>query len=258
MPPWLYPEYLVWSLRLLQQKVHLRQATSRIHIIFRQHLYKSIMMSNTEDDPFDSLLTLEDTFYKEGYDQGVSDGNRDELIKGRLFGLEKGFEKYGSMGKMYGRAVIWTGRLPTSRDIPIPERQDTLTADTEIPKSPVVQESGRGDVQPQGTELPGRTNVPRLAANTRLEKQIRMLYALTEPESLPTDNTENSVSKFDDRFTRAEGKFKLIERMTGETASQDILGHSPSNLSGLEAKHEKVKRGDDDIEDISSLVHARH
>lgn len=215
-------------------------------------------MSNTEDDPFDSIFTLEDTFYKEGYDQGVSDGNRAGLIKGRLFGLEKGFERYVEMGKLHGRAAIWMGRLPTSEDVPVPERQDAPAADTEMPQSPVVQESGRGDVQPQRVEVPGRTSVPRLAANKRLEKQIRVLHALTEPESLSTDNNEKSVSEFDDRFTRAECKIKLIEKVTGETASQDTLGYSPSNLSGSEAKHEKVKRGDGGIEDTSSLVHARH
>lgn len=238
---------------------HLRQATPLIHILFRQHFYqKSVIMSNTEDDTFDAVFTLEDTFYKEGYDQGVSDGNREGLIKGRLFGLEKGFEKYVEMGKLYGRAVIWMGRLPTPGDVPVPERQDAPAADTEMPERPVMQESSRGDVQPQRAEVPGRTNIPRLAANKRLEKHIQMLYALTEPESLSTDNDENSVSEFDDRFTRAECKIKLIEKMTGETASQDTLGHSPSSLSGLEAKHGKVKKGDDGIEDISSLVHARH
>ena len=214
-------------------------------------------MSTVEDDPFDSLLTLEDTFYKEGYDLGVSDGTRAGLIEGRLFGLEKGFEKYASMGKLYGRAVIWTGRLPISRDMSVPEREDASAVNTKGIESPSVQETSRGDVQPQVAELPGRTSVPGLAANKRLEKQIRTLYALTEPESLSTDNDENSVSEFDDRFTRAEGKVKVIEKVTGETTLQDILGKSSSNASGLEAKHGTFKRGDGGIEDISSLVHAR-
>ena len=216
-----------------------------------------VMMSTTEHDPFDSLLALEDTFYKEGYDLGVSDGTRAGLIEGRLFGLEKGFEKYASMGKLYGRAVIWTGRLPFSRHVRLPERQDANAANKTSVESPSVQESSREDMQPQAAELPGRTSVPGLAANKRLEKQIRTLYALTEPESLSTDNDENSVSEFDDRFTRAEGKIKVIEKVTGETTSQDILGNFPSNASGREAKNGKFKRGDGGIEDINSLVHAR-
>ena len=75
------------------------------------------MTFTTEADPFDSLLSLEDKFYKEGYDLGVSDGTHAGLIEGRLFGLERGFEKYVSMGNLYGRAVIWTGRLPTTQEI---------------------------------------------------------------------------------------------------------------------------------------------
>ena len=208
------------------------------------------MMSTTEDDPFDSLLILEDTFYKEGHDLGVSDGKRAGLIEGRLFGLEKGFEKYASMGELYGRAVMWTGRLPISRDIPVPPVPDTReasAADKKICESPSVPESNR-DVRPQVEELPGRTSVPGLAANKRLEKQIRTLYALTEPESLSTDNDEISVSEFDDRFNRAEGKIKVIEKLTGETSLQELHG---------EAKDGKVRRGDGGIEDISSL-HARH
>lgn len=265
VPLWRYPEDLV-SVSLLVKyqtpiytKCHLRQvfATPLFYILFRRPFYKSVMMSTTQDDPFDSLLTLEDTFYKEGYDLGVSDGTRAGLIEGRLFGLEKGFEKYASMGKLYGRAVIWTGRLPISREVHVPESQDATAADTKSIESLSGQKTGRGDVQPQIAELPGQTSVPGLAANKRLEKQIRTLYALTEPESLSTDNDEISVSEFDDRFTRAEGKIKVIERVTGETTSQDVLGNFPSNASGLEAKYGKFKRGDGGIEDISSLVHAR-
>lgn len=216
------------------------------------------MMATHEDDPFDSLLTLEDDFYKEGYDLGASDGNRAGLIEGRLFGLEKGFKKYASMGKLYGRAVIWTGRLPVLQDTPVSDRQNAGTADMHtIFTSQSVQESSGGGVQPEVETLPGRTEVPSLLANVRLEKHLRTLYALTEPESLSTANDENSVSEFDDRFNRAEGKIKVIEKLTDETGSQAIPGRSPSSSSGLEPKDRKVKRGDGGIESVSSL-HARH
>lgn len=211
------------------------------------------MMSTTEDDPFDSLFTLEDKFYKEGYDLGVSDGNRAGLIEGRLFGLEKGFEKHASMGKLYGRAVIWTGRLPISRDIPVSDRQDASAADTERTlKSLSVQESNQRGVQPEKEKLPGRMRVPGLPTNIRLEKHIRTLYALTEPESLSTANNENSVSEFDDRFNRAEGKIKVIEKLTGETGSQGNVRQHSSNPSGLDPQDGKIKGGDGGIEDISS------
>ena len=208
-------------------------------------------------DPFDFLLNLEDRFYNEGYDLGVSDGDRAGLIEGRLFGLEKGFEKYAPMGKSYGRAVIWARRLLTSQTIPESARQGARAADTErISDCLPVGESSRG-VQPETEKLLGGMMVSRLPTNMRLEKHVRMLYALTEPESLSKDNDENSVSDFDDRFNRANNKIKVIERLTGEAGLQEILGHAPSNPSGVESKARKVRKGDGGIEDISSL-HARH
>ena len=215
------------------------------------------MTSTTEVDPFDSVLTLEDKFYNEGYDLGVSDGSRAGLIEGRFFGLERGFEKYASMGKLHGRAVIWTGRLPITGDTLDSDRQDPTPADSEsIFESLSIQERSGGSVAPEVKYSPGR-RTPGLPANVRLEKHIRTLYALTEPESLSTANDENSVSDFDDRFNRAEGKMKIIEKWTGEMSSQDNLGHSASNIYGPEPRDAKVKMGDGGIEDISSL-HARH
>ena len=210
-----------------------------------------------EQDPFDSLLTIEDTFYKEGYDLGISDGNRAGLIEGRFFGLEKGFEKYASIANLHGRAVVWTGRLPVSRDTAVNDNQDASAADMDNRvKNLSVLDSNKG-VQPQAGTLPGRTMSPALPVNMRLEKHIRTLYALTEPESLSTNNDENSVSEFDDRFNRARGKLKVIEKMTGDTGSQGISGHSPLDMSGLDPEFGKVTKGDGGIEDISSL-HARH
>lgn len=216
-----------------------------------------VIMSTTEHDPFDSLLSLEDNFYKEGYDLGIADGNRAGLIEGRLFGLEKGFEKYASMGKLYGRAVIWTGRLPIPRDSNLSDRQDTSATDTDDTfESVSAQESIGGSVQPVGN-LSGQKKIRRLPVNMRLERHIRTLYALAEPESLSTDNDESAVSDFDDRFNRAEGKIKVIEKLTGETSSAGTPENSLYNQSGLEPNDGNVKKGDGGIEDISSL-RARH
>lgn len=209
------------------------------------------MTSKTEDDPFKSLLTLEDTFYKEGYDLGVSDGNRAGLIEGRFFGLERGFDKYVSMGKLYGRAVIWTGRLPVTRDVLRFDGQDVSRADTDR-----ILESNGGSIKPEVNQLPERTRASGLPANVRLEKHIRTLYALTEPESLSVVNDESSVSEFDDRFNRALGKIKVIQKLT-ETGPQETFLHSSSNLLGLELKDSKVEKRDGGIEDISGL-HSRH
>ena len=205
------------------------------------------MTSETDNDPFNTLFTLEDEFYTQGYNLGVSDGSRAGLIEGRFFGLEKGFEKYASMGKLHGRAVIWTGRLPVTSDTPVSVRQDASAVDTH---------SNRESMKPEVGNSPGRTKAPGLPANTRLEKHIRTLYALTEPESLSTANDEHSVSGFDERFNRATGKFKVIEKLTDEAGSLGSPLQSPSDLYGPEPKDVKVKREDGAIEDISG-VHAR-
>ena len=210
------------------------------------------MTSNTQDDPFNSLLTLEDKFYKEGYDLGVSEGSRAGLIEGRFFGLERGFEKYAFMGKLYGRAVIWTGRLQITQDNLVSDGQDDIGADTE--RTP---ERKGGSVKPEVQQSPGRTMAPRLPANMRLEKHVQTLYALTEPESLSSANDENSVSDFDDRFNRAKGKIKVIEKLTDETAPQESLVPSPSSSYGPKPKDVKATRRDGAIEDISGL-HVGH
>ena len=64
------------------------------------------------------------------------------------------------------------------------------------------------------------------------------------------------MSGFDDRLKRAEGKIKIIERLTGEVISGEIL-ESPLNEQGALQNARTHKNGDGGIEDISSL-HARH
>ncbi|KAF2086161.1 DUF1715-domain-containing protein [Saccharata proteae CBS 121410] len=135
----------------------------------------------TEQDPFDDLLGLEDDYYREGHALGVADGSRAGRIEGRVFGLEKGFEKFVAMGTLHGKAAVWGARLPSK--------------DGESLEPPVL---------------------PVLATNPRLEKHIQTLYALAEPESLSTQNDEDSVSEFDDRLKRAAAKEKVIEALIRE------------------------------------------
>jgi len=49
-----------------------------------------------------------------------------------------------------------------------------------------------------------------------LDKHVRTLYALSELESLSTQNIEDAVSEFDDRFKRAVAKVKVIESIVDE------------------------------------------
>lgn len=176
-------------------------------------------MQETKDDPFEGLLELENNFYREGYDLGVADGKRAGLIEGRVFGLEKGFDKYASMGRLNGKAVIWAGRLPPVHARDEDRKEHAHDVEDKRATGPRGFREWRQKPSPSQAENASHVvAVPALADNLRLEKHIRTLYALVEPSSLATDNTEEAVSDFDDRLKRAEGKVKIIEKMTGETS----------------------------------------
>lgn len=166
---------------------------------------------------FDDILGLEEKFYDDGYQQGLSDGVKAGRIEGRTFGLEKGFEKYVESGRIYGKSIIWANRIPQF------QKATTL----------VNQTSQR--------DLPQR--LPQLSDNARMSKNIKTLHALAESESLSTENTEEAVSDFDDRWKRAQAKAKVIERMAGEVQGSSE-GQSRSS-------------GDGSIEDVSVLK-SRH
>ena len=211
------------------------------------------MAPDADSDPFDDLLSLEDKFYKEGYDLGVSDGERAGLVEGRLFGLEKGFEKYAAMGKLHGRAIIWAGRLPEMKSqVDVGGKGgEKKSATTSIETLSAQREED--EPASEGASC----KVHSLPANPRLETHIRTLYALTEPGSLSTENSEDSVSDFDDRLKRAEGKTKIIEKLTGEVVSGKMSEESSLGEQDALQNARTNKKGDGGIEDISSL-HARH
>ncbi|EKD13901.1 DUF1715 domain-containing protein [Drepanopeziza brunnea f. sp. 'multigermtubi' MB_m1] len=155
-------------------------------------------------DSFDEVLGLEEQFYNAGFQQGMVDGVKAGRIEGRTFGLEKGFEKYMESGKLYGKSIIWANRIPRLE-------KDNLKEDGSAP-----QFGGQATSFPLG----GRQTHPRsldpLPANHRLENHVKVLHALAESESLSTENTEDAVSDFDDRLKRAQGKAKIIEKISGE------------------------------------------
>jgi hypothetical protein len=159
---------------------------------------------------FDEILGLEEQFYDDGYKQGLEDGVKAGRIEGRTFGLEKGFEKYVESGRLYGKSLVWANRIPqdgTSVALPVQVQHD---------QSSIISKTN--DRQ---TASPAR--LPALPQNQRLAKHINVLHALSESETLSTENTEEAVSDFDDRLKRAQGKAKIIERTLGE-ASGDSNG----------------------------------
>ena len=223
-----------------------------------------IPVPNMEQDPFDGLLELEEKFYNEGHSLGVEEGRRAGFIEGRFFGLEKGFEKYAAMGRLHGRSVLWAGRLPPLTEKRQPgnlsreEASDVERKDQTLMPSKVdfIQDSTE-EATVEGVQTQDAPSIlSLLPENPRLEKHIRTLYALVEPSSLATTNSEDSVSDFDDRFRRAEGKVRIIEKLIGE-GNYDVMFDRPASSDTGRGASQQLKAGDGGIEDISVLG-ARH
>jgi hypothetical protein len=232
-------------------------------------------MSTPDTDPFDTLLNLEQTYYNDGYAAGVADGERAGLIEGRIFGLEKGFEKYMRMGRLHGKAVVWAGRLPSEPDKETRakddndhphhhHRYDVYPTQTPGPKpsqqddhtGPPPPNSEEKQVPPSETTTPSTTSHnPLLPDNRRLEKHVRTLYALVEPSSLSTLNSEEAVADFDDRLKRAEGKVKVIEKLVGESRDGQMMMMMMGDDGEKGDMNVRKSSGDDSgsIEDIGSL-----
>jgi hypothetical protein len=180
------------------------------------------------DDPFDSLLTLEDTLYTTAYTSGINAGSRAGRIEGRVFGLEQGFEKFATLGELHGRSVVWGARALTS-----PTPQSTS------PSAAGVKEGEIGDEQ-----------IPTFhPTSTRLLNNITLLHSLTDPETFSTENTEEAVADFDDRVRRAGAKAKVVERIVGENKVAAEGAKSPKR--GTESDKGNAKKGDDSMEDFA-------
>ncbi|KAJ3472133.1 hypothetical protein NLG97_g11258 [Lecanicillium saksenae] len=149
-------------------------------------------------DPFDDVFTLEDRFYQQGYQQGIADGEAAGRIEGRQFGMSTGFDKFLESGRLASRAIIWANRLPSLQKTAVATSSSAASAST------------AGD-----TESKPACSLPQLQDNARLGKNIKMVYALVEPETLSTANADDAVQDFDDRFKRAQGKAKVVEKTIG-------------------------------------------
>ncbi|KAI9717718.1 MAG: hypothetical protein M1828_007121 [Chrysothrix sp. TS-e1954] len=150
------------------------------------------------DDPFDSLFSLEDTYYEEGFKQGFADGVSQSGLEARVFGVEKGFEKFLDMGRLQARAKVWSARM-------LPPSQEEQGA----PQSLAVDDHvGLSSQQPP--------TLPTLQNHSRLSKHVHTLEALVDSTSLSMRNSDDSVGDFDDRLKRAQAKVKIIEKLIGE------------------------------------------
>ncbi|KAL9083531.1 MAG: hypothetical protein Q9159_005723 [Coniocarpon cinnabarinum] len=140
-----------------------------------------------DDDPFDELFNLEDKYYQEGYEQGRRDGAGQSRLGARIFGIEKGYEKYIEMGRIQARARVWSEDL----------RIAAQTSTDEV----------------RGTSSKVHQTLQDPALRSRLAKHVDVLTALVDPTTLSTQNTDDAVSDFDDRIKRAQAKCKVVERM---------------------------------------------
>ena len=200
-----------------------------------------------EEDPFDSLLVLEDGFYEEGYQLGVADGARAGQVEGRLFGLERGFEKFSAMGQLHGRSIVWASRLPCV------ESQHPQSKPMDEPEALTIDQSR----EQSRTGIGSHRCIPPLPENIRLEKQLRTFHALVELESISTQNKEDDVAEFDDRLKRANGKAKIIEKLVGESSEMGSLNASATGKNFAKIRAPSGGAADSGIEDIS-ILHARH
>ena len=178
-------------------------------------------MAGVTSDPFDDLLGLEDDFYKEGYDAGLADGEYAGLVEGKVFGIEKGYEKALELGRLRGRGMIWQMRSQSASNKSVEARTD----------------SGHGC---DATAIVAQLGDSKLPKNSRLVKHIEALLTSTDNKSLAMDNSDEAVTEFDERISKAQAKAKVIAAIVGEplkvnTSTSASIGIEESK--GLNARH---------------------
>jgi hypothetical protein len=178
-------------------------------------------------DPFDDLLEIENDYYQEGYDAGVADSTYAGLIEGRVFGIEKGYEKALELGKQRGRAMVWERRLDVS--VSGNESSQQMTSSSESQSTSAPSEAG---IMHQITQ-----SLPRLPTTTRLRKHVEALSAAADPAVLAKDNSDEAVTDFDDRIAKANAKTKVIANIVGEAFNPSSTGNSGiEDSTGLDAR----------------------
>lgn len=191
-----------------------------------------------EANLLDSLLDIEEEFYKEGYDLGVADGAHAGYTEGSVFAVEKGFEKFVEMGRLYGKSLVWAQRLSDSKKAPEQSLGTPVATETTA--------TGSLSLDPSISK-----ELPRLPPHSaRLARNLQTLMELVDPASLDMSNTEEAVNDVDERLKGAAVKAKLIQRAMGE--SEDVLGSGSAVKDG-----QKSGDGTGSIEDISAL-NVRH
>jgi hypothetical protein len=177
-------------------------------------------------DPFDDLLEIENDYYKEGYDAGVADSTYAGLIEGKVFGIEKGYEKALELGKHRGRALVWQQRLGASNS---GDQIHQLATSSDVPPSSTLSEAAI--MHQVGLAL------PRLPTNMRLRKHVEALSLAADPATVAKDNSDEAVTGFDDRIAKASAKTKVIANIVGEAFNPTSTGNTGiEDSTGLNAR----------------------
>jgi Essential protein Yae1, N terminal len=188
------------------------------------------------DDSLDDLLNLEENYYQEGYRLGEADGTHAGLVEGKLFGVEKGFEKAMDMGRLSGKAEVWRRRF-TVMTAPLPHPAPMSSSS----KSEISTEQMQTEHALDAWTALSVNGLPPLAANARLGKHIDSLLSATDSASLSTANSDEAVAEFDERLAKAKAKAKVISNIIGEALhGGDVVtqGHRSIEESGsLSARH---------------------
>ena len=196
----------------------------------------------TMPDIFDDILDLEGNFYSEGYAQGWQDGLMAGRAEGRALGIERGFQKFFEAGRLYGRSIVWENRLPRLPDSR-PGRQNRRGHISPKKNRMGKNEKGNSVMSEEGdnkaeksvnsgtaTSTSSNCRRPPLRVNERLRRNIAIIHDLMEPETLPTENSDDAVEDVDDRIRRAQAKARVVEKALGETApSQDASARTGKN-----------------------------
>ena len=187
-----------------------------------------------QEDPFESLLSLESQYHHEGRTLGLAEGEASGRIEGRVFGLEKSFEKFIELGALGGRGAVWSARLPES-------------SASSFSASAGQIEVGKEDSSRLGV-LPG-------SGSERLVRHIRRLVELTDAEDVSRENSEEGVQDFDDRLREAKAKGVLIERLVGEgkDSGAGSRGSPAVKRAGVKGNAEQSKAKSGEMEDFLGL-----
>ena len=188
-------------------------------------------LPQSQEDPFDTLLSLESQYHAEGRALGISEGSLSGRVEGRVFGLEKSFEKFIELGKLGGRATVWNARLP-------PDASSSSTSSSTTTKLEVgKEEPGPGELG----ILPG-------SGSERLVRHVKRMAELTDQDDVSRENSEEGVQDFDDRLREARAKAVLVERLVGE-GKEGGSGAAVVKRAGV--KSNAVKS--DEMEDFGGL-----